>query len=596
MTRSTWHLSDELDEPGAAERPRPTLVSLHFIRTALRRRMLVCILCAVLGLAGAGSFMLVFSLPHQASASLMLTHDPELDATSAMETNLSLLDSRTVAARATQELGLTMAPEDFRRSVRVEQLSSELLSLTLTADTDAEAVRRLDVLTRVYLDFRAEQLTLQSQVLIDGLRERITQLRVQVADLTRQINRLTRQLNRLSDGDSTDGASRLGDAIAERANLQQRIDTLQQAVEDATLRNSAVVESSRVLDPPAADRELAKRNVVLGLASGLVGGAALGCGTVLFLAITSNRLRQRSDVADALGVPVHLSVGRVSAVPRAVRWLPVLRRIDRRRAEERERLARAFSDELPHSEQDRLAVVGLDNTDELSFALAAAAARVAAHGRSMTVIDLTRRGSRGLQRMRSNLGGASGPVVLRPRGLAPLARDTNDLLAVGQWENGDSTPRPEIGDVTLVLADFDPAVGIDHLAAWADRVVVVVTAGRSSVEKVRTLGDLIRAAGLDLRFAALLHTERTDESSGLGVLPSEVGDETSAPSPAPAVKVRAEEDRAEEALAAGLRAAEVRAEARAKARVRTEVRADADRNGQHPAPEQPEPTGKTEAR
>jgi hypothetical protein len=70
-----------------------------------------------------------------------------------------------------------------------------------------------------------------------------------------------------------------------------------------------------------------------------------------------------------------------------------------------------------------------------------------------------------------------------------------------------------------VLADLDPAVGADHLTEWADRVVLVVTAGRSSVEKIRTVGEMIRGAGLDLRFTALLRTERTDDSSG--VLPVE---------------------------------------------------------------------------
>ncbi len=48
--------------------------------------------------------------------------------------------------------------------------------------------------------------------------------------------------------------------------------------------------------------------------------------------------------------------------------------------------------------------------------------------------------------------------------------------------------------------------------------MVVVTAGRSSVEKARTIGDQVRAAGLDLRFAALLRTERTDDSSGTASL------------------------------------------------------------------------------
>ena len=68
----------------------------------------------------------------------------------------------------------------------------------------------------------------------------------------------------------------------------------------------------------------------------------------------------------------------------------------------------------------------------------------------------------------------------------------------------------------MILAELDPAVGADHLTAWTDRVMVVITAGRSSVEKVRSVGDQVRAAGLDLRFAALVRTERTDESIGNG--------------------------------------------------------------------------------
>jgi hypothetical protein len=104
--------------------------------------------------------------------------------------------------------------------------------------------------------------------------------------------------------------------------------------------------------------------------------------------------------------------------------------------------------------------------------------------------------------------------LLRPRGLAALAFRDADLLPVGYWDEGEDTPSPELTDVALILADLDPAVGADHLAAWTDRVMVVVTAGRSSVEKARTIGDQVRASGLELRFAALLRTERTDESSG----------------------------------------------------------------------------------
>jgi hypothetical protein len=69
-------------------------------------------------------------------------------------------------------------------------------------------------------------------------------------------------------------------------------------------------------------------------------------------------------------------------------------------------------------------------------------------------------------------------------------------------------------DVTFVRADLDPSVGADHIGAWADRVIVCVTCGHSSAERVRTAADLVRAAGLNLQFGALLRTDVTDESSG----------------------------------------------------------------------------------
>jgi capsular polysaccharide biosynthesis protein len=495
------------DDQTSFERRAPTLVSLNFVRTALRRRLLVCVMSAALGLLAAGTFMVAFPPAHQAKAALVLTHDADVDPSRAMATNVSLLQTRTVASRTIAGLGLAVAPEDFLKSVTVEAVSAELLSVTLSAPDDAEAVRRLDGLTSTYLQFRAEQLSLQSQILVDGMQERIAKLQRDVEDLSRRVEQLS------AAGNSS--ASKLSDTVAQRAYLQGRIETLQQAVEDATLRNSAVVSSSRVLDPPAAVPGLAKRTIALGMASGLIGGAALGCGTVLFIAITSDRLRRRADVASALGVPVPVSVGRIATLRKGWRWLPPLRALDRRRADGRQRFAHAIVKELllPQG-RGRVAVAGIDNSQEVGFAVAAAAATIAARYCSITVIDLTERLSRGLRVTPSTPGSYDLPTVLRPRGLPALAHGAADLLALGHWDNGENTPLPQLTDATLVLAELDPAVGADHLTAWADRVILVVTAGRSSVEKVRTVADMIRTAGLDLRFAVLMHTERRDDSSG----------------------------------------------------------------------------------
>ena len=502
MIAARWDVPVDEDGQTTARRPIPTLVSLHFLRSALRRRWWVCALCTVLGLLASVTF-LVASPASQAKAALVLAHDPQVDASRAMATDVSLLMTRTVASNTIANLGLTMTPDEFLESVTAESVSSELLTLTITAPTDAEAIRRLAALTSVYLAFRGEQLSTQSNVLVDGMQQRIKKLQGDVADLSQRIEQLSRA--------GRSGASKLSDAIAQRATLQGQIETLQQSVEEATLRNGSVISSSRVIDPAAVDAAGAKRRTALTLASGLIGGAALGCGIVLFFAITSDRLRRRSDVAAAFEVPVPVSVGKITPVSKQWLWLPHMHAVDARRAGERQRLAHAIEMELPvPGGQGRLAVACIDNADEVRFAVAIAAADLAARGFSVAVIDLTERG--GLH-VEPSIPDSIGPTILRPRGVPALAASLADLREVGREDGG--SPSLERTDITLVLADLDPSVGADHVKAWSDQAIVVVTAGRSSAERVRTAADLVRTAGLDLRFAAVVRTERTDDSSGV---------------------------------------------------------------------------------
>ena len=502
MTQRRWDIPDfETEDQSVSGQQSPTLVSLHFIRSALRRRRLVVVLSPIIGLLVAAALLVASPPPHDAKASLVLTHDPQVDPARAMATDVSLLRIRAVAAQTVASLGLTVSPDDFLKSIRAEPVSSELLTLTLAGPTDAEAVRRLNVFTAIYLNFRGEQLSMQSNVYVDGIQQRITKLEAEVTSLSRRIEDLS------AAGGSS--ASKLSDTIAQRAYVQGRIETLQQSVEDATLQTTAVVSSSRVIDPPAPEGG-AKRHIALVLASGLIGGAALGCGIVLFFAIISDRLRQRADIASALEVPVLVSVGRITPISKRWLWLRPLRTLDSRRSDQRQRLAHAIEMDLPiPGHGGRLAVACIDNADEVRFAFAVAVSNLAAHGNSVAVIDLTDHGV--LTETASSMAGSTGrTTLLRPDGIPSLASGPAELHVVGDKDG--SPPALEMYDVTLVLADLDPSIGADFLTAWTDRVFVIVTAGQSSAESVRTSADLVRAVGLDLRFAAVLRTERTDES------------------------------------------------------------------------------------
>ena len=66
-------------------------------------------------------------------------------------------------------------------------------------------------------------------------------------------------------------------------------------------------------------------------------------------------------------------------------------------------------------------------------------------------------------------------------------------------------------ELGAVLASLGPNGNeSDRLAA-----VVLVTAGRSSAERLRTTTELLRSAGLALPFALMLSSDEYDESLGL---------------------------------------------------------------------------------
>ena len=70
----------------------------------------------------------------------------------------------------------------------------------------------------------------------------------------------------------------------------------------------------------------------------------------------------------------------------------------------------------------------------------------------------------------------------------------------------------------LTLVTVDPGLGADHLRSWAREAVVILTAGKPSATKVRTISELIRLSGTALTSAVVIGADSTDES--LGVLTS----------------------------------------------------------------------------
>jgi hypothetical protein len=508
MSQATWLSPEEEPDEGGVPGPQPLLFSLHFMRNALVRSWRVWVSIGIVGMLLGIGLTLELPAKNNATATLLLAHDKGSDPALAMATDVSLLSTRTLAATVTAKLGLTMTPEAFIESFTARAATNEVLVLTISAPTPAQAVARAKELGDAFLTFRATQMRGQTNGLVDGYNARIEALQSQVEILTGRYNTLSAQ--------GPTGQAQAADVLTQRSQISEEVSTLQQTVEDATLRTTAVVSASHVLDPARSLPPPGKKRAVLNVASGLIGGLAIGIGLVLFLAVTSGRLRRREEVATALGAPVRVSVGRVRP---ARGRLGRLRERKRPAAHELDVLVQGLESGLRHRSgtQSRYVLGAVDSTEEAAVAVAALTARLIERGSSVFLVDLTAEASLAPLVGQTSVALAA-PTVFRPEGVPSLSQGplAAQMGVIGDLPSDDPLRGVwDRADIVITLAEVDPAVGTEHLASWGNQIVLLVTAGRSSAELLRTAASLIRNSGLTLMFAVLLGADRTDESVGL---------------------------------------------------------------------------------
>lgn len=531
MTERSWHMDDSGSDVPSPTTGQHVFVNLHFLRSALRRRWRVWAAAGCAGVLLALGYVVLVPPRTVGTVTLILAHPPGSSPEAEISTDVSLVQTRTVAERVVDELDLEMTPEGFLQTVIVEPVSTRVLILDVMAPDRAAAVARAGALSRAFLDFRGEQIAAASEGLIDGHKERVAALETRQRDLTRQY-----ELLRGTSGE--EASSRATDALAERSRVASEITTLQQQMQESLLVTESITAASRVLDPATAVLPSAKRRLTLSLASGLVGGTAIGVGFVLFAAMTSDRLRRRDEVALALGAPVRVSVKGLGRPARG------LRKSYPTGTDDLQVLARALTDvgspakswgpqglhtglvpqpQGHQTRQVRLVLGTIESVEAGRIVVAGLAAELAKRQQSLFIVDLTRAG--GLEPTVARAlaeddrhGSSGAPVVFRPKVFPAVARGP---LGVPAGSPSDLPPHDphrrawDSADVALTLAEVDPAVGVDHLRSWGEEVVLLVTAGRSSTERLRSTGELVRSAGLELRFAMLVGGDPRDESLGL---------------------------------------------------------------------------------
>ncbi|GAB2583211.1 hypothetical protein [Kribbella endophytica] len=521
---SSWDDDDDLfaDERSTAF-PPDSLVTLRFLRDAVRRHLRIWLVLAVAGLAAGLAMPSVLPPPNVSSARLVLTHREGEDPARAAATDVSLVTTHTVAQRVIDRLDLTETPDDLLKQYTAIALTDRVLEITVAADTSEQATKLATVLAQTYLTFRKEQIAQ-----VDApLRQDLVTAQADVRQAESAVRNAGDDPSDLKSPNSPQAVA-LGTARA-------RFEYIRNQLVDHEVQASRM-NSSRLLDQAAPVPSSMKRTLAISAATGLLAGLFLGLGFVVVRALLSDRLWKRQDIARSLASRIRLSTGR----PPRLRWWPFPRylRTSQRQHPEIRQLVQHLRQQItwPKSATPTLAVVSVDDVQACALATASLAVSVAAEGKQVLVADLTGTGVlAGLLGVTTTGTHESRFSQLRHR-IDVYLPDPDGGPAQGCHlrlnDEGRSTGSGDIAldaswdaaGLVLTLSTLTPMLGADHLATWASRVAVVVTAGRSTATKIHATGDMLRLAGLSIDTAVVLNADRTDE--GVGVVETTGGPDT----------------------------------------------------------------------
>ena len=507
----------------AAEEHQPfnvagSFASVGFLFAAIRRTKRLWLTWAVIGIVGGLAFAVKFPVSYQANVSVLIKNNPGEDPVSAMQTQIQLVESNEVAKGTVTALSLPQSVSSFQAAYTAKALTDQVLSITMQAPTATGATDRANTLAAQYLKFRANLLLAQQAQDVAAYAQQVPDAEQQIASLKTQISQLQGQ---------PDQQAKLTKLQSQLKTANDGLPTLQQTVAGLAAEEksttSSMIDGSQVLNAATLQHHSTIKDIIEYLLIGLIAGLAIGLGFVVVRELISDRLRRRDDVAAALGAPVRLSVGpvRKSRLP-----------LGRPSAADRDRALRRTTAYLRNSalregrEPATLAVVAVDNVQEIAPAIVALTERCANEGLKVVVADLVADapvarllGASGTGVQPVRLGGGSVVVItpeepdqvpsgpLRSPGAAGAG-----LLAEPPTEAINSVARK--AGILITVAELDPAIGGEYLSTWATQAVAVFTAGRTHAARGYAVGEMLRVSGIRSLSGVIVGADKTDESLG----------------------------------------------------------------------------------
>ncbi|MEH0473405.1 Wzz/FepE/Etk N-terminal domain-containing protein [Streptomyces hayashii] len=282
-------------EPSAAA----PLLDLQALVAAVRRRRRLWSSLALLGLLVGAAVAFLLPQPPTAVTKILVAHEEDQpnDPGTLIRTDVALLQTTRIAEQALKSLGSRDRAEDFMQHYSGSGLTNNVLQITVTGDSDAQAVSRAKALADAFVADHVKRIQEASKAEAKALLDQRDQLKGQLAQVNKAIG----------DGAGASGPESSADLeslYARRAELTSQITDFSQRAAEASIGTPRLVAGTQIVDAPYAVRGSLPKAVATDAVIGLFLGLFLGLAAAAVGAVVADRPVLRREIAANLGASV----------------------------------------------------------------------------------------------------------------------------------------------------------------------------------------------------------------------------------------------------------------------------------------------------
>ncbi|WP_133914113.1 Wzz/FepE/Etk N-terminal domain-containing protein [Streptomyces sp. NBC_00582] len=275
------------------------LLDLQALVAAVRRRRRLWCSLALLGLLLGAAVAFLLPQPPTAVTKVLVAHEEDQpnDPGTLIRTDVALLQTTRIADTALKSLKSQENAEDFMRDYSGAGLTNNMLQITVTGDSEAEAVARAKALADAFVADHVRRIQGAANAEAKALLDQRDQLKHQLAQVNKAIGDGTRTSEPESSAD-------LESLYARRAELTSQITDFGQRAGEASVGTPRLVAGTQIVDAPHVVRRSLPKAAATDAAIGLFLGLFLGLAVAAVAAVVADRPVLRREIAANLGASV----------------------------------------------------------------------------------------------------------------------------------------------------------------------------------------------------------------------------------------------------------------------------------------------------